>query len=126
MITDLGDPRRAHTATGLLGAFNEAGVLDAADVHVANRVGRLGGEPDERVLLAAALTVRAARLGSVCVDLSTVDHTVLGESDEPVDVSALPWPSPPEWLAACRAGSVVADGASAPGGRPLRLVDGLL
>jgi exodeoxyribonuclease V alpha subunit len=123
---DLGDPRRVHTATGLLGAFNEAGVLDAADVHVANRVGRLGGEADEQVLLAAALAVRAARLGSVCVDLSTVDHTVLGESDEPVDVSALPWPSPPEWLAACRAGSVVADGASAATGLPLRLVDGLL
>ncbi len=126
MITDLGDPRRAHTAAGLLGAFNQAGVLDAADVHVANRVGRLGGEPDEQVLLAAALAVRAARLGSVCVDLAAVHHTVLGESDEPLDVSALPWPSPPEWLTACRAGSVVADGATAPPGRPLRLVDGLL
>ena len=65
-------------------------MLDAADVHVANRVGRLGGEPDEQVLLAAALAVRAARLGSVCVDLAAVDHTVLGESDEPLDVSALP------------------------------------
>jgi exodeoxyribonuclease V alpha subunit len=126
MTTDLGDPRRAHTAAGLLGAFNQAGVLDAADVHVANRVGRLGGELDEEVLLAAALAVRAARLGSVCVDLAAVHHTVLGESDEPLDVSALPWPSPPEWLAACRAGSVVADGAAAPPGRPLRLVDGLL
>ncbi len=126
MIIDLGDPRRAHTAAGLLGAFNQAGVLDAADVHVANRVGRLGGEPDEQVLLAAALAVRAARLGSVCVDLAAVHHTVLGESDEPLDVSALPWPSPPEWLTACRAGSVVADGATAPPGRPLRLVDGLL
>ena len=101
-------------------------MLDAADVHVANRVGRLGGEPDEQVLLAAALAVRAARLGSVCVDLAAVHHTVLGEGDEPLDVSALPWPSPPEWLAACRAGSVVADGATAPPGRPLRLVDGLL
>jgi hypothetical protein len=70
MTTDLGDPRRAHTAAGLLGAFNQAGVLDAADVHVANRVGRLGGELDEQVLLAAALAVRAARLGSVCVDLA--------------------------------------------------------
>ena len=94
MITDLGDPRRAHNAAGLLGAFNTAGVLDAADVHVAHRVGRLGGEPDEQVLLAAALAVRAARLGSVCVDLAAAHHTVLGESDEPVDVSALPWPSP--------------------------------
>ena len=126
MITDLGDPRRAHNAAGLLGAFNAAGVLDAADVHVAHRVGRLGGEPDEQVLLAAALAVRAARLGSVCVDLAAAHHTVLGESDEPVDVSALPWPSPSDWLAACRAGSVVADGADAPPGRPLRLVEGLL
>ncbi len=126
MTTDLGDPRRAHAASGLLAAFNEAGVLDAADVHVAKRVGRLGGEQDEEVLLAAALAVRAVRLGSVCVDLAAVSHTVLGEADEPLDVSALPWPSPPAWLAACRAGSLVADGGEAPGGRPLRMVDGLL
>ena len=39
MITDLGDPRRAHNAAGLLGAFNAAGVLDAADVHVAAGLG---------------------------------------------------------------------------------------
>jgi len=126
VITDIGDPRRALTATGLLAAFNEAGVLDAADVHVAGRIGRLGGERDERVLLAAALAVRAARLGSVCVDLAAVHHTVLGEGDEPLDVSALPWPSPTEWHAACRAGPVVADGRSAPSRRPLRLVDDLL
>jgi exodeoxyribonuclease V alpha subunit len=124
--TDLGDPRRAHAAEGLLSLFNEAGVLDAADVQVARRVGRLGGESDERVLLAAALAVRAARLGSVCVDLATVHHTVLGDGDELLDVSALPWPSPSEWLAACRAGPVVADGRGAPSGCPLRLVDDLL
>ena len=35
----------------------------------------------------------------------------------------LPWPEPAQWLAACRAGPLVADGADAPGGRPLRLVD---
>ena len=84
------------------------------------------GSPTSEVLLAAALAVRAVRLGSVCVDLAAVHHTVLGEGDEPLDVSALPWPSPSEWLAACRAGPVVADGGSAPSGRPLRLVDGLL
>ncbi len=126
MTAELGDPRRAHAATGLLAAFNEAGVLDAADVHVATRVGRLGGEHDHEVLLAAALAVRAVRLGSVCVDLAAVSHTVLGEGDELLDVSALPWPAPSEWLAACLAGPLVADGGSAPGGRPLRLVDGLL
>ncbi len=126
MITDVGDPRRAHAATGLLAVFNEAGVLDAADVHVAGRVGRLGGERHEEVLLAAALAVRAVRLGSVCVDLAAVSHTVLGEGDELVDVSTLPWPQPAAWLAACRAGPLVADGGAAPDGRPLRLVDGLL
>lgn len=126
MTVDLGDVRLARTADGLLGVFNTAGVLDPADVHVAARIGRLGGETDEEVLLAVALAVRAVRLGSVCVDLASVSHTVLGEGDELVDVSALPWPDPPRWLAACAASPVVTDGAHQPGGRPLRLVDGLL
>jgi exodeoxyribonuclease V alpha subunit len=118
--------RISLAAVGLLAAFNTAGVLDAADVQVAKRVGRLGGEADERVLLAVALAVRAVRLGSVCVDLAAVNRTVLGEGDELVDVSALPWPEPAAWLAACVAGPLVADGEQAPPGRPLRLVDGLL
>ena len=111
---------------GCCATFNKAGVLDPADVHVAVRVARLGGETDETVLLAVALAVRAVRLGSVCVDLAAVSRTVLGEGDELVDVSALPWPEPGSWLAACTAGPLVADGADAPPGRPLRLVDGLL
>ncbi|MFC5232303.1 exodeoxyribonuclease V subunit alpha [Pseudonocardia zijingensis] len=123
---DVGDARLARRADGLLGVFNTAGVLDPADVHVAARVGRLSGEADEHVLLAVALAVRAVRLGSVCVDLSSVSHTVLGEGDELVDVSALPWPGPERWVAECAASPLVAHGADAPGGRPLRLVDGLL
>ncbi|TQM43429.1 exodeoxyribonuclease V subunit alpha [Pseudonocardia cypriaca] len=126
MTVDLGDVRLARAAEGLLGVFNTAGVLDPADVHVAARIGRLGGETDEEVLLAVALAVRAVRLGSVCVDLAAVSHTVLGEGEEIVDVSALPWPDPTRWLAACAASVVVADGPHEPGGRPLRLVDGLL
>ena len=51
---------------------------------------------------------------------------MLGEGDELVDVSALPWPDPPRWLASCAASTLVAGGPDAPGGRPLRLVDGLL
>ena len=66
------DWRIATTATGLLAAFNAAGVLTAADVHVATRMGALGGEDDERVLLAVALAVRAVRRGSVCLDLASV------------------------------------------------------
>ena len=36
------------------------------------RIGRLGGEAGDDVLLAVALAVRAIRLGSVCVDLAAV------------------------------------------------------
>ena len=66
------DARLAGNATGLLGEFNAAGLIESADIHVARRVGDLGGEADERVLLAVALAVRAVRHGSVCVDLETV------------------------------------------------------
>ncbi|WP_214367549.1 exodeoxyribonuclease V subunit alpha [Pseudonocardia sp. H11422] len=119
--TDLHDARFARSATGLLQAFNVSGVLTAADVHVAARLARLGGETDERVLLAVALAVRGIRHGSVCVDLTAIGQTVLGEGDELVDVSALPWPEPGAWRAACEASPLVAVGAEAPGGPPLRL-----
>jgi exodeoxyribonuclease V alpha subunit len=120
------DPRLARAASGLLGQFNAAGVLGAADVHVAARIGRLGLEADEAVLLAAALAVRGVRLGSVCVELGVLSRTVLGEGDELVDVSALPWPAPAAWQGACERSPLVAVGAGAPGGRPLRMVGGLL
>ena len=69
---DLFDTRLARRAEGLLREFNEAGVLTAADLHVALRLGRLGESSDETVLLGAAFAVRAPRLGHVCVDLATI------------------------------------------------------
>jgi exodeoxyribonuclease V alpha subunit len=92
---DVVEPRLVVGARGLLQVFNEAGVLDPADVHVAGRLAALGGEGDEKVALAVALLVRALRGGSVCVDLSTVRAEVGG--------SELPWPEPEQWLAAVRA-----------------------
>ena len=69
-VADPFDARRARHAPGLLRAFNDAGVLVAADVHVALRLAALGGETDEQVVLAAALAVRAPRVGHVLVDLA--------------------------------------------------------
>jgi exodeoxyribonuclease V alpha subunit len=66
---DAWDHRLALRAPGSLAEINRAGVLTAADVHVADRLGRLGGEGSADVLLAVALAVRAVRHGSVCVDL---------------------------------------------------------
>ena len=62
--------------------FNTAGVLDSADVQVATRVGALAGERTEPALLAWPWPCAGLRLGSVCIDLSAVSHTVLGEADE--------------------------------------------
>jgi exodeoxyribonuclease V alpha subunit len=74
------EPRIATAASGLLREFNRAGVLSAADVHVARRLGRLGSEAAETVLLAAALAVRAPRLGHVHVELETIRATAAVES----------------------------------------------
>lgn len=89
---DPADRRLAVSATGLLRTFNEAGVLDSADVHVAQRLTAMARESDPAVALALALVVRALRGGSVCVDLTSVQAQVA--------VSGLPWPAPAEWLAA--------------------------
>ncbi len=112
---DAFDPRRALGAAGALGEFNAAGVLSAADVHVALRLGSLGG-PDapEPVLLAVAMAVRAPRLGHVHVDLARIRDTAAVDSDEPADLSALPWPAPGEWLAAVAGSELVALGEPAP------------
>ena len=116
----------ASRATGLLATFNAAGVLDLADVHVATAVTRISGETDESVALALALTVRALRLGSVCIDLTTVAHEVFEAAEEGLDVDELPWPDPSDWLARVRRSPAVSEGAEAPDGRPLRLVAGKL
>ncbi|OBH19707.1 exodeoxyribonuclease V subunit alpha [Mycolicibacter terrae] len=102
MSLTIDDPwscRVALTATGLLREFNEAGVLDAADVHTARRVCALGGEADETVALAVALAVRALRTGSVCVELATVAAGI--------DLPELAWPDPVTWLAAVRNSTLV-------------------
>jgi len=126
------DPQRVRGAVGLLAEFNTVGVLGAADVHVATRLGRLTGEDDDQVLLAAALAVRALRAGSVCVDLVTVRSATVVEDVDAETLAALRWPAPDRWPAALAASRLVAVDnpaeasldASVPTGdaRPLRLL----
>ena len=68
--------------TGCSATFNRAGILSAADVHVARRLGAIGGETDEAVLLAVALVVRSTRHGSVVLDLTTAEATTSPDVDE--------------------------------------------
>ncbi|MFZ0041633.1 MAG: hypothetical protein WAK93_10020, partial [Solirubrobacteraceae bacterium] len=95
---DAFEPRLVRQASGLLKEFNQAGVLSAADVHVARRLGALAGEDDEIALLAVALAVRAPRLGHVHVDLRRIRDTAAVDAEDPVDLEALAWPEAKPWL----------------------------
>jgi len=110
------DATYALRALGLLRDFNQVGMLSAADVHVAQRLGALGGETDDAMLLAAALVVRSTAQGSVVVDLDAVRDTWDVEDVDPAAESAaeLPWPDA-SWTQRCAASPLV--GA----GRPLRM-----
>ena len=120
------DATLALTATGLLREFNQSGVLTAADVHTAATVSRICAEADDRVRLALALTVRALRQGSVCVDLRSVHNDVFDTDEERIDVAGLNWPDAPAWVEACERSPMVTVGADGEPGRPLRLAYGLL
>jgi exodeoxyribonuclease V alpha subunit len=114
------EPTVPRRAAGLLREFASAGVLTAADVHVAERLGALGGVRADDVLLAAALVVRSTAQGSVVVDLADVRDTwvvddVEGEPSSDVgDPADLPWPDD-GWAARVAASPLVGEG------RPLRL-----
>ena len=95
------DVELAVGASGLLQTFNAAGVLDVADVRVAERICFLVKETDERVALAVALLVRGLRSGSVCIELASVASAV--------GVEDVPWPEPEGWLAAVRASALLGE-----------------
>ena len=114
-------PDRVQDAPALLSAFNDRGVLAAVDVHVALTLGRLVGEAREPSLLAAALAVRAPRLGHVCADLATVRATVTADEDGAIDLEDLPWPATGPWAEA-----VLDSPLTTVRNAPLRLVGSLL
>ena len=79
------DVRRVRAAEGTLREFNDAGVLEAADVHVARRLADLAEERDPEVALALSLAVRGLRLGHVFIDLASIRETVGVEADQEAD-----------------------------------------
>ncbi|QDO90128.1 exodeoxyribonuclease V subunit alpha [Ornithinimicrobium ciconiae] len=108
---DAHDRRLARDGSGLLGRLNTAGVLTAADLHVARTLARAAGGVEEgsadASLLAAALATHAVRTGSVAVDLARLDPA-LRALDPPVD---LPWRDAAEWTQQLLDGSLVRKGA---------------
>jgi exodeoxyribonuclease V alpha subunit len=121
-LTEPFDAARALDAPEPLRGFNDIGVLSAADVHVSLALCELAGVVDGAVRLAVALAARAPRLGHVFVDLETVRDTAAVESDEVVDLSALPWPEPGAWVSAVGAAAELIATGEDDDRRPLRLL----
>jgi exodeoxyribonuclease V alpha subunit len=117
---------RALPEGSLLGTFNRAGVLAPADVHVACRLGRLGGDDDPLVTLAAAFAVRAPRLGHVRVDLHAVRTVTQAEGEDEAVLDALAWPEPDAWTERVARSPLVAVGDDDATVAPLRLVGSAL
>ncbi|MDR0435311.1 MAG: exodeoxyribonuclease V subunit alpha [Propionibacteriaceae bacterium] len=113
------------SATGLLAQCNEAGLLEAADLHPVITAARLVGESDEVVLVLAAAALQATRAGSICLDVSAPPpklRDLIGFAD-PNNPDG---PSSTDLVAALRASPLVSDGPEAPANqRPFRL-DGTL
>ncbi|USQ76138.1 exodeoxyribonuclease V subunit alpha [Ornithinimicrobium cryptoxanthini] len=99
------DRRLALGATGVLAEFNQAGVITAADVHVASTLARVTHEKDADAVLATALANRAVRTGSVAVDATALATT--GRQTLP----DLPWPEPEDWAESVAGSRLVAEGA---------------
>ena len=104
------DASVAAGAAGRLRAFNRAGILDSADVHIAHRLAQLAGVEGDAVALGIAFAARAPRLGHVCVDLRTIRQTASRDIDLATDLDALPWPDPEAWLDALRQSPLVGPG----------------
>src|SRR5438477_8978939 len=122
-VADPCDVRRSVAAVGLLASMSDATVLNAADVRTALTLGRLVGGADDEVLLAAALAVRAVRLGHVYVDLATVSQTAAPDEDDvDVELGGLPWPAAAGWPAIVSASPLTSVGPHGPSDRPLRLI----
>lgn len=115
---------RLTDATATLAPFVDAGVLDAAAVHVAAAIDRAAGGVDPDVLLGAALAARGPVIGHVCVVPTEVAASIVVEDGAgAVDgLEALPWPDPDAWARALAASPAVRDAGVPPTGPVLPLV----
>ena len=123
---EMPDTLLPESSVPLLAGFAAAGLIDAAGVHLAETLARLGSEPDELVLLAVALCLRAQQSGSVCLplaDLPSPDE-LAAATGQPDDPGVPDRPASLDWRATLLASRLVTAGEQAPSNRrPLRLVD---
>ncbi len=84
--------------------WREAGVLDAAEIHIASHLAARAGEQRANVVLGLALAVAAPRSGHVALDPDNVRESAMRDAERIDDearnaVAGLPWPVDTEaWL----------------------------
>ena len=104
----------------VLAPFVDAGLFDAACMHVTATIARACATYDTPTLLAAALATRAVTVGHVCVELSQIAGTIVVDDDDGLSrVVELPWPDPTDWIAALGTSAAVSL-AEAPQGATIR------
>lgn len=90
-------------SSGLLAQFNQAEIIDAADVHLADRLAAKYGEKNEAVILAVALAARAVRHGSPAVDLAGTKQHYFDQLTNKLEVA---WPGD-DWYQQVKASHLV-------------------
>jgi exodeoxyribonuclease V alpha subunit len=105
--------------------LRDAGILAPVDLHVADTLGRLCGDDDPDIVLAAALACRAPRVGHVCLEISAVGSITADGDVGDAPAAAFEWPDPSRW-AERLATSPLVGGPDPEGSTPLVLDGGRL
>ncbi len=92
----------------LLHRLSALGQVSALDVHFATSMGRIAGEEEPAVLVAAALLSQQVARGHVCLDMAGATQESLGLRGEEMAL-----PDADEWLKILQGSSMVSEGGSA-------------
>jgi exodeoxyribonuclease V alpha subunit len=96
--------------TVAIGALRSAGVLSPLDEHFARAMARIGDDPREEVMLAAAMASHQVGNGHVCLDLPRLAEVGVLYNDAGEPVSEHPWPPLDQWREVLRSSPLVGDG----------------
>ena len=95
--------------TRVISSLREIGALSAIDAEFARALASLVDEPDDAVLLGAALASRATREGHVCADLARLaERPIMGSDGETIADFVLP--TLDAWRSGLRNSKLVSDG----------------
>jgi exodeoxyribonuclease V alpha subunit len=96
--------------TVAIDALRSAGVLSPLDEHFARAMARIGDDPRQEVLLAAAMASHQVGNGHVCLDLPRLAEIEVLYNDAGEAVAERPWPPLDQWCEVLRSSPLVGGG----------------